>query len=291
MGAPLAGDRVERRLAAVLAADVAGYSRLMGGDEEGTLARLKAVRKLLLTPPSLPIAAVSSRPPATECWWSSPAQSMPRAARWKSSAPWPNRTPTCPQDVRIEFRIGIHVGDIIIDDNDIFGDGVNIAARLEGIAEPGGVCMSDDAYRQVRGKVEIGWDDLGPQTLKNIAEPMRAWRVQLDGSTPATAQSGSPASEAQSLPLLGQALDRRLTVSEYERRSGAGVFRRRLGGGHHHRAVALSRVRSYRSQLDVLLQGQAARRGAGRPGPQGALCARRQRAQGRQPRSGDGTAH
>ena len=86
-----------------------------------------------------------------------------------------------PQDVRIEFRIGIHVGDIIIDDNDIFGDGVNIAARLEGIAEPGGVCISDDAYRQVRGKVEIGWDDLGPQTLKNIAEPMRAWRVQLGG--------------------------------------------------------------------------------------------------------------
>ena len=71
----------------------------------------------------------------------------------------------------LNIRIGIHVGDIIIDDNDIFGDGVNIAARLEGIAEPGGVCISDDAYRQIRGKVEIGWDDLGPQTLKNIAEP------------------------------------------------------------------------------------------------------------------------
>jgi adenylate cyclase len=80
------------------------------------------------------------------------------------------------QGLRIEFRIGIHVGDIIIDDNDIFGDGVNIAARLEGIADPGGVCMSDD-YRQVRGKVEIACDDLGPQNLKNIAEPMRAWRV------------------------------------------------------------------------------------------------------------------
>src|SRR3989440_8339878 len=89
-----------------------------------------------------------------------------------------------PQETRIEFRIGIHVGDIIFDDNDIFGDGVNIAARLEGIAEPGGVCMSDDAYRQVRGKVEIACDDMGQQSLKNIAEPMRAWRGRVDGEGP-----------------------------------------------------------------------------------------------------------
>src|SRR6187401_1126336 len=88
-----------------------------------------------------------------------------------------------PQDVRIELRIGIHVGDIIIDDNDIFGDGVNIAARLEGIAEAGGVCISDDAQRQVRGKVNVAFEDLGLQTLKNIAEPMRAWRVQVGGQS------------------------------------------------------------------------------------------------------------
>jgi adenylate cyclase len=74
-----------------------------------------------------------------------------------------------PQDNRIEFRVGIHVGDIIIDDNDIFGDGVNIAARLEGIAEPGGVCISDDAQRQIRGKTDIVFEDMGPQNLKNIA--------------------------------------------------------------------------------------------------------------------------
>ena len=104
-----------------------------------------------------------------------------------------------PQDQRIEFRIGIHVGDIIFDDNDIFGDGVNIAARLEGIAEPGGVCISDDAYRQIRGKVEIACDDLGPQTLKNIAEPMRAWRVRLGGQSAVTARS--PAGQAPALPL------------------------------------------------------------------------------------------
>jgi TolB-like protein len=105
-----------------------------------------------------------------------------------------------PQDVRIEFRIGIHVGDIIIDDNDIFGDGVNIAARLEGIAEPGGVCVSDDAYRQVRGKVEIVCDDLGSQMLKNIAEPMQAWRVRLDGQTAVKLQPSS-AKQAPALAL------------------------------------------------------------------------------------------
>jgi adenylate cyclase len=106
-----------------------------------------------------------------------------------------------PQVKRIEFRIGIHVGDIIFDDNDIFGDGVNIAARLEGIAEPGGVCVSDDAYRQVRGKVEIACDDMGPQPLKNIAEPMRAWRVRLTGQTPSAVQSGSAVNQPRALPL------------------------------------------------------------------------------------------
>src|ERR1700716_2819809 len=83
----------------------------------------------------------------------------------------------------------------------LFGDGVNIAARLEGVAEPGGVCMSDDAYRQVRGKVEIGCDDMGPQALKNIAEPMRAWRVRLTGQTPSAVQSGSAVSQPRALPL------------------------------------------------------------------------------------------
>src|SRR5258705_11086455 len=91
-----------------------------------------------------------------------------------------------PQDKRIELRIGIHVGDIIIEENDIFGDGVNIAVRLEGIAEPGGVCISDDAHRQIRGKVDIAFDDMGSQSLKNIADPSRAWRVRLDNNSHAT---------------------------------------------------------------------------------------------------------
>jgi adenylate cyclase len=106
-----------------------------------------------------------------------------------------------PQDARIEFRIGIHVGDIIVDDNDIFGDGVNIAARLEGIAEPGGICVSDDAQRQIRGKIDLAFDDMGPQSLKNIAEPMRAWRLQIDKDCSPTVHKRAVVEAAQSLAL------------------------------------------------------------------------------------------
>jgi len=197
----LSEERVERRLAAVLAADVAGYSRLMGIDEEGTLARLKATRKSLVDPT---IAAHRGRIVKTTgdgmlvefASAVDAARSAIEVQRGMSS-----QNADVQHDTRIELRIGIHVGDIIIDDNDIFGDGVNIAARLEGIADPGGICMSDDAYRQVRGKVESACDDLGLQTLKNIAEPMRAWRVQLGGHGAAKARPVSPAGQAPMLAL------------------------------------------------------------------------------------------
>jgi adenylate cyclase len=105
-----------------------------------------------------------------------------------------------PPDKRIEWRVGIHVGDVIFEDNDIFGDGVNIAARLEGIAEPGGVCISDDAHRQIRGKVDTAFDDMGSQTLKNIAEPMRTWSVRLDGRIPSTAKLSTLDVQSLALP-------------------------------------------------------------------------------------------
>jgi TolB-like protein/class 3 adenylate cyclase/Tfp pilus assembly protein PilF len=183
----LTGERVQRRLAAVLAADVAGYSRLMGVDEEGTLARLKAVRKGLVDPT---ISAHHGRIVKTTgdgmlVEFASAVDAGRCAAEVQRGMAKQNAAVS--QNTRIEFRIGIHVGDIIFDENDIFGDGVNIAARLEGIAEPGGVCLSDDAYRQIRGKIEIACDDLGLQTLKNIAEPMRAWRVNLGGQVAVTA--------------------------------------------------------------------------------------------------------
>jgi adenylate cyclase len=189
----LAGERVERRLAAVLAADVAGYSRLMGRDEERTLANLKSFRKTLVDPA---IAAHRGRIVKTTgdgmlVEFASAVDAARCAVEVQRGMAGQNAD--VPQDLRIEFRIGIHVGDIIIDDNDIFGDGVNIAARLEGIAEPGGVCISDDAHRQIRGKIDIAFDDIGEQTLKNIAEPMRVWHIRLASeAAPAIRSSPSP---------------------------------------------------------------------------------------------------
>ncbi len=193
---------MERRLAAVLAADVAGYSRLMGADEEATLGRLKAVRKALVDPT---IAKHRGRIVKTTgdgmlVEFASAVDAVRGAVEVQRGMVEQNGS--VPQDQRIEFRIGIHVGDIIFDDNDIFGDGVNIAARLEGIAEPGGVCISDDAQRQIRGKVDIAFADMGAQNLKNIAEPMRAWRLQIDqGPSSSFALIGPLANKAQPLPL------------------------------------------------------------------------------------------
>jgi len=180
----LTDEHLKRRLAAILAADVAGYSRLMGADEEGTLAQLKALRKSLVDPT---IAAHRGRIVKTTgdgmlVEFASAVDAARGAAEIQRAMA--TRNINVPHDKRIEFRIGIHVGDIIIDDDDIFGDGVNIAARLEGIAEPGGICVSDDAQRQIRGKTGVAFDDMGPQSLKNIAEAMRAWRLLIDKNSP-----------------------------------------------------------------------------------------------------------
>jgi len=197
----LTAERVERRLTAVLAADVAGYSRLMGTDEEGTLARLKAVRKALVDPT---ITAHRGRIVKTTgdgmlVEFASAVDAVRGAVEVQGGMAEQNAS--VPQDQRIEFRIGIHVGDIIIDENDIFGDGVNIAARLEGLAEPGGLCISDDAQRQVRGKVDVAFENMGSQTLKNITEPIRVWRVQLGRQSIAAALQVSSASLARVLVL------------------------------------------------------------------------------------------
>jgi adenylate cyclase len=181
----LSSKHVERRLAAILAADVAGSCRLIGTDEEGTLARLKALRRTLFDPKIAEhhgrvvkntgdgaIAEFASVVDAVRC-----ADEIQRGIAEQNI--------DVPQDKRIELRIGIHVGDIIIEENDIFGDGVNIAVRLEGIAEPGGISISDDARRQIRGKVDVTFEDLGSQSLKNIAEPMRVWRVPYGRAVPA----------------------------------------------------------------------------------------------------------
>jgi adenylate cyclase len=174
----MADDRVQRRLAAVLAADVAGYSRLIGDDEEGTLARLKQHRRELLDPK---IAEHSGRIVKTTgdgvlVEFASAVDAVRCAIAVQESMA--ERNAGVPQNKRIEFRIGMHVGDIVIEDDDIFGDGVNIAARLEGIADPGAICISDDAHRQVRGKLDLAFEDKGNQQLKNIASPIRVYALR-----------------------------------------------------------------------------------------------------------------
>ena len=166
-----------RRLAAILAADVVGYSRLMGADEEGTLERLKALRSEIIDPNITKhrgrivkttgdglLIEFASTVDAIRC-----AVAMQRSMAAAADPP----------ERRIEFRVGLHVGDVLADGADILGDSVNIAARLEGIAEPGGICLSAAAYEQIRGKLEIAVADMGEQDLKNIARPLHTYRVVL----------------------------------------------------------------------------------------------------------------
>ena len=177
----MAQERIIRRLAAIVGADVVGYSRLMGIDEEGTLAALKASRRELIDPKIAEhqgrivkttgdgaFVEFASVVDAVRC-----ALDIQRAIAARNA--------DMPDDRRIEFRIGINVGDIIIDENDIYGDGVNIAARIEPLAEPGAVCLSENAYQQIKGKLSFNVTDMGEQQLKNIAQPIRIYHVRPDG--------------------------------------------------------------------------------------------------------------
>ena len=188
----MSGARVERRLAAILAVDVAGYSRLMGEDEEGTLAALRAVRRELGDPKIAEhrgrivkttgdglLVEFASVVDAVRC-----AVEVQREMLARNAA--------APAQRRIEFRMGINVGDIIIEDGDIFGDGVNIAARLEALAEPGGICLSGAAHEQVRDRLDIAFDDLGEQQVKNITRPVRTYGVALGASSRAALLVGAP---------------------------------------------------------------------------------------------------
>ena len=195
---------MERRLAAVLAADVAGYSRLMGIDEEGTLARLKTVSKILVDPT---IAKHRGRIVKTTgdgmlIEFASAVEAVRGAVEVQRGMADQNASVT--KDQRIQFRIGIHVGDIIVEGDDIFGDGVNVAARLEGIAEPGGICISSSAYDQVRKNVSVEFTDLGEQTLKNIYRPIRAYAVGLSYQTDLNVTTSS---SAQHLSLVVPTFD------------------------------------------------------------------------------------
>ena len=177
-------DRVDRRLAAILAGDIARYSYLMGIDEEGTLRQLKAHRKKLIDPKIIEhhgrIVKTTGDGMLVEF------VSVVDAVRYAVDIQrgMAERNADVAPDRRIEFRIGINVGDIISDENDIYGDGVNVAARLEALAEPGGILVSRNVHDQVRDKLSFGFEDLGEQLVKNIARPIGVHRVSLAESAP-----------------------------------------------------------------------------------------------------------
>lgn len=179
---PTESSRASRRLAAILAADVVGYSRLMGLDEEGTLARLKALRRDVIDPIIAThcgrtvklmgdgvLVEFASAVDAVRC-----AVETQRAVASSQD--------DVPADRRLSFRIGINLGDILLEGDDIYGDGVNVAARLESLAEPGGICVSSNIFEQVNKKLDVGFVDLGEQTVKNIAQPIRVYGVEFPGA-------------------------------------------------------------------------------------------------------------
>jgi TolB-like protein len=176
----LATERVERRLAAILATDVAGYSRLMGEDEEGTHERLKAHLVQLVNPKITEHRGrtVKNTGDGMLVEFGSVVDAVRCAVEIQREMI--DRNADTPEDKRISFRIGINLGDVIAEEDDIYGDGVNIAARLEAIAEPGGICVSAIVYEQVQGRLDCAFEDIGEQSLKNIVRRVRAYRVRAD---------------------------------------------------------------------------------------------------------------
>src|SRR5215467_5036027 len=186
---------VTRKLAAILAADVAGYSRLMGSDEEGTLERLKAHRRELIDPKITEHHGriVKTTGDGILVEFGSVVDALRCATEVQTAVA--ERNVDLPHEKRIEFRVGIHQGDIVVDEGDIFGDGVNVAARLEGLAEPGGICVSARVQEDAAGKLDLAFEDIGEQVLKNIARPVRAYSVAT-GPAPAK----TPETPALALP-------------------------------------------------------------------------------------------
>jgi len=172
-------EPVERRLAAILAADVAGYSRLMGEDEEGTLAALKAIRRELGDPRITEHRGRIVKTTGDGMLVEFPSVVDAVRCAVEVQREMALRNTEIPAERRIEFRFGINLGDIIIEDDDIYGDGVNVAARLEALAEPGGICVSRVVRDQVRDKLDFAFEDLGEQQVKNIARPIRVYRIPI----------------------------------------------------------------------------------------------------------------
>ncbi len=208
-------EGVERRLTTILAADVVGYSRLMAADAAGTLTSLKALRTELIEPKTAAHhgRVVKLMGDGTLMEFGSVVDAVTFAVDVQRTMA--GRNAGVPEDRRITYRIGINIGDIIVEDDDIYGDGVNIAARLEALADPGGICVARNVYNQVKGKVEAGFEDLGEKEVKNIPEPVQVYRVELD-----VAATTLPDEEAQDKAMLKQPDKPSIAVLPFTNMSG-----------------------------------------------------------------------
>ncbi|WFU39049.1 adenylate/guanylate cyclase domain-containing protein [Bradyrhizobium sp. CB82] len=178
----MASDQVKRKLAAILAADIAGYSRLMGADEAGTLARLKEYRRELIDPKNKQYRGRVVKTTGDGILIEFPSVVDAISCSIEVQLGMCERNADIPPEKRIEFRIGINLGDVIVEGRDLYGDGVNIAARLEGVAEPGGICISQTVLNHARGKIAFEFEDLGELALKNIVRPVHVYHLLLNSS-------------------------------------------------------------------------------------------------------------
>jgi adenylate cyclase len=227
-----------RRLAAILAADVAGYSWLIGADEEGTLNRLRSIRGELIDPKITEHRGriVKTTGDGLLVEFASVVDAVRCATEWQRGMA--ERNDAVPGDNRIEFRIGTHQGDIVVEDDDIFGDGVNVAARLEGLAEPGGICVSARVQEDVAGRLDLTFDDIGEQSLKNIARPVRVYRVR-----PATAENTPKVTPTESGPAPALPDKPSIAVLPFQNMSGDPEQEYFADGMVEEIITALSRIR------------------------------------------------
>src|SRR5271169_907858 len=216
------GDRVERRLAAIMAADVAGYSRLMGVDEEDTLRRLNAHRGQLVDPKVIEHGGriVKTTGDGLLVEFPSVVNAVRCAAEIQRAMI--DRNSEIAEDRRIRFRVGINLGDIIVEGGDIFGDGVNIAARLEALAEPGGICISGTVHDHIGDRLPYAFEDMGEQTVKNITRPVRAFAMSAAvaaATAPVAVQAPSDPDRPSRVPR--PAVGQRRTGRARQPRAGA----------------------------------------------------------------------
>jgi TolB-like protein/class 3 adenylate cyclase len=235
-----------RRLLAILAADVAGYSRLVGNDEEGTVARLQAVRRDLIDPLVAQHRGriVKSTGDGILAEFASVVDAVRCAIEAQNNMV--ERNADVQADTRIEFRIGINLGDVIAEDGDIFGDGVNVAARLEGLAEPGGICVSRAVRDQVRDKLDCQLEDMGELEVKNIARPVRAFRIGVLGARPPASTAAMVAvPAAMPTPSLAPPLPEKpsIAIMPFQNLSGDPEQEYFVDGMVEEIITALSRIR------------------------------------------------